>query len=175
MPDIVSPEVRSRMMSGIRGKDTEPELRVRRFLHSRGFRYRLHDRRLPGRPDIVLPRYRTVVFVHGCFWHQHPGCRLAARPATRGEFWAQKLNGNTIRDCRQQDALKEAGWQVEVVWECESRNRLEQLVGKLQAASGVVSSGQRQGLIRQGFSRHSLLDRVDAQQRPVGDRELRFG
>src|SRR4051812_25257862 len=133
MPDIVSPAVRSRMMSGIRGKDTEPELRVRRFLHARGFRYKVHDRRLAGRPDIVLPKYRTIVFVHGCFWHQHPGCRLAARPGTRREFWSEKLNGNTTRDLWQQDALREAGWQVEVVWECEGTERLEQLVNLLHA------------------------------------------
>jgi DNA mismatch endonuclease (patch repair protein) len=121
------------MMSGIRGKDTEPERRVRRFLHSRGFRYRLHDRRLPGRPDIVLPKYRTVVFVHGCFWHQHPGCRLAARPDTRRGFWAAKLDGNAIRDRRQQAALGAAAWHVEVVWECEGMTRLERLVDELRA------------------------------------------
>lgn len=133
MPDIVSPATRSRMMREIRGKDTKPELRVRRFLHARGFRYRLHDRRLPGRPDLTLPKLRTVVFVHGCFWHQHSGCRFAARPATRVAFWAAKLSANTERDMRQRDLLTAAGWRVEVVWECEGQDRLEGLASVLSA------------------------------------------
>ena len=120
MPDIVSREVRSRMMSGIRGKNTQPEMRVRRFLHSRGFRYRLHVRELPGHPDIVLPRYRTVVFVHGCFWHQHPGCKYAAKPDTNSTFWAAKLSRNQERDEAQIAELKNHGWVVVVVWECET-------------------------------------------------------
>lgn len=119
MPDIVDRATRSRMMSGIRGKDTKPELEVRRFLHRLGFRYRLHDKRLPGRPDVVLPRYRTVVFVHGCFWHQHRGCKLATTPGTNAAFWQNKLQGNVTRDQRQQSALTELGWRSLTVWECE--------------------------------------------------------
>jgi DNA mismatch endonuclease, patch repair protein len=133
LPDIVSPAVRSRMMSGIRGRDTRPELRVRRFLHARGYRYRLHDPRLPGRPDVVLPRFRTVVFVHGCFWHQHSGCHLATSPDTNADFWSAKLTANAERDLRQQDVLRKAGWRVEVVWECQGQDRLERLASLLSA------------------------------------------
>jgi DNA mismatch endonuclease (patch repair protein) len=110
------------MMSAIKGKDTKPELSVRRFLHRSGLRFRLHDRRLPGRPDIVLPRYRAVVEVQGCYWHQHPGCRFAYMPTSNTEFWQQKLNGNAERDQRNQQALKALGWRVFVVWECEVSN-----------------------------------------------------
>ena len=137
MPDIVSREIRSRMMSGIRGTNTQPELRVRRFLHSHGFRYRLHDRTLPGQPDIVLPRYRTVVFVHGCFWHQHPGCRFATRPDTNADFWRAKLAGNVARDRRQGEVLMRRGWRVEVVWECEDIRRWELLARDLQERQWV--------------------------------------
>lgn len=119
MPDIVSPETRSRMMSGIRGRNTKPELAVRRYLHARGFRYRLHVRELPGKPDIVLPRYRTAVFVHGCFWHRHEGCRFAYTPKSRQQFWLAKLEGNAVRDERAAQRLRDLGWRVEVVWECE--------------------------------------------------------
>jgi len=143
MPDVVSPEVRSRMMSGIRGKDTQPELRVRSYLHRRGFRYRLHDTRLPGRPDLVLPRYRTVVFVHGCFWHQHPGCRFAAQPDTNAPFWRAKLTRNVERDRRQVEQLRDLGWHVEVVWECEDEQRLSRLVDTLRRAhEGADTSGR---------------------------------
>lgn len=120
MPDVVDPQTRSRMMAGIRGKDTKPEMTVRRYLHARGFRYRLHDKRLPGRPDLVFPRYRTVLFVHGCFWHQHPGCRYATTPATNAEFWQHKLSANLHRDTRQAEALVVSGWRVLTVWECET-------------------------------------------------------
>jgi DNA mismatch endonuclease (patch repair protein) len=120
MPDIVSPEVRSLMMSGIRGKDTGPELIVRRFLHSRGFRYRLHAKDLPGRPDVVLPKYRTAIFVHGCFWHRHQNCRFAYSPKSRQEFWEAKLEGNARRDERNQERLAAIGWSVAVVWECQT-------------------------------------------------------
>lgn len=109
-------------MSGIRGTNTKPELVVRRFLHRRGFRFVLHDRRLPGRPDIVLPRHHAVVDVRGCFWHRHPGCRLAAKPKSNSGFWEAKLNGNAERDARNTAALEEAGWRVFVIWECEAGN-----------------------------------------------------
>lgn len=117
MTDIVSAAVRSRMMSAIRGKDTAPELRVRRALHQRGFRYRLHAGKMPGRPDLVFPKWRAVIFVHGCFWHGH-GCHLFRLPATRSEWWRAKINGNRQRDARSIAALHDAGWRVAVVWEC---------------------------------------------------------
>lgn len=129
MADVVSKAVRSRMMSGIRGKDTKPEVEVRQFLHGRGLRFRLHDRTLPGRPDIVLPRWRTVVQVHGCFWHQHKGCRFAYMPANNASFWREKLMGNVDRDRRSAAALRTLGWRVLHIWECQTRNerRLAQL------------------------------------------------
>lgn len=120
MTDIVNKATRSRMMSGIRGKDTKPEMIVRRFLHHAGFRYRLHMKDLPGKPDIVLPKYRTVIFVHGCFWHRHPGCPLAATPKSNEKFWRDKLDGNVERDQRNVSALEDVGWRVFVVWECET-------------------------------------------------------
>lgn len=141
MPDIVSPEIRSRMMRGIRNRDTGPEMIVRRYLHSRGFRYRLHVGDLPGRPDIVLPRYHAVVLVHGCFWHRHHGCRFAYRPKSRVEFWAAKLDANAARDRRDLERLVELGWAVFVVWECETGiDRLDGLVRWIRASA--VAPGQ---------------------------------
>ena len=119
MPDVHSPATRSYNMSRIKGKDTKPELLVRQYLHAQGMRYRLHDRKLPGKPDIVLPKYKTVVFVHGCFWHRHEGCRYFVVPKTRTEFWMDKIGRNVINDERQQAELTLAGWKVLTVWECE--------------------------------------------------------
>lgn len=109
---------RSRMMSSIRGKNTLPERTLRTILFSRGFRYRLHVRKLPGSPDIVFPKYRALVFVHGCFWHRHDGCRYTTTPRTNGNFWRQKFQGNIERDRRHMDALKALDWRVAIVWEC---------------------------------------------------------
>ena len=106
-------------MSRIRGRDTVPERRVRSLLHRLGFRFSLRRKDLPGKPDIVLPARHAVVFVHGCFWHQHEGCRNASMPNTRRSFWEAKLKGNVVRDGRSRDALKALGWQVMTVWECE--------------------------------------------------------
>lgn len=108
-------------MSGIRGKNTKPEWLVRRALHARGFRYRLHVRSLAGHPDLVLPRYRAVVFVHGCFWHGHEGCKYFRLPATRKEFWEGKISRNRNNDYRNRASLLEAGWRVATVWECALR------------------------------------------------------
>ena len=125
MTDVVSPATRSRMMAGIRGKDTKPELRLRKALFARGFRYRLHDKSLPGKPDIVLRKHNTVIQVHGCFWHRHEGCRYATIPATRPEFWKKKFADNVARDRRNDVRLRELGWTVVTVWECEIRDDLE--------------------------------------------------
>ena len=111
-------------MSGIRGKDTSPELQVRRYLHAAGFRFRLHAKDLPGRPDLVLPKYNAVIQVHGCFWHQHPGCDLAVMPATRPDFWREKLEGNRDRDVRNKAKLEDMGWRVFELWECEIDDNL---------------------------------------------------
>lgn len=118
--DIVDKPTRSRMMGTIRGRNTAPELLVRRFLHKRGFRYSLHVGRLPGRPDIVLPRYGVVVLVHGCFWHRHKGCRYAYTPRTNRVFWESKFAGNVARDARNLRALRSLGWRVYTVWECKA-------------------------------------------------------
>lgn len=105
-------------MSGIRGKNTKPELAVRSYLHACGYRFRLHRKDLPGQPDLVLPKYRLVIFVHGCFWHRHSGCYYATSPATRKEFWQEKLQKNVERDARQIEQLHELGWRVLTLWEC---------------------------------------------------------
>ncbi|EIU4785286.1 MULTISPECIES: very short patch repair endonuclease [Pseudomonadaceae] len=116
--DIVSKEVRSRMMAGIRGSNTSPEMKVRRLLHRHGFRYRLHQKDLPGKPDLVLSRYRVCIFVHGCFWHRHPGCRYATSPKTRLDFWQRKFDQNVARDTRNKAVLLASGWRVIQLWEC---------------------------------------------------------
>lgn len=121
--DVVSSVKRSEMMSGIRGRNTRPELQVRAYLHARGLRFRLHRKDLPGRPDVVLPKYRVAVFVHGCFWHRHPGCKFTTEPATREDFWRQKFAANVSRDLRNQEALLQAGWRVLVIWECGLRSK----------------------------------------------------
>lgn len=120
MTDIVSPEKRSQMMSGIRGKNTRPEMIVRRALHARGFRYRIHVNDLPGKPDLVFRRYKSVLFVHGCFWHGHD-CHLFKMPRTRTEFWQGKIQRNRENDAKVKDDLALLGWRVLEVWECDLR------------------------------------------------------
>ncbi|WP_081467157.1 very short patch repair endonuclease [Burkholderia ambifaria] len=117
---MVVSAARSQQMSLIRSRDTKPELRVRKYLHAAGLRYRLHARELPGTPDLVFPCRRAVVFVHGCFWHKHPGCRAARLPKSRLAFWGPKLDSNAARDQVVQEQLQELGWSVFVIWECES-------------------------------------------------------
>ncbi len=119
MPDLFSPTRRSRLMARISGRDTKPEWVLRSALHRLGFRYRLGGAGLRGRPDLVLPRYRTVIFVHGCFWHRHPGCKRATQPKTNAAFWQAKLDRNVQRDADNACALAAAGWAVITVWECE--------------------------------------------------------
>lgn len=121
MADRLSPTQRSRNMAGIRGKDTIPERTLRSRLHRSGLRFRLHCRSLPGRPDLVFAKYRAAVFVHGCFWHRHPGCAFAYQPKSRKKFWQNKFDANVMRDRRQIEGLLGAGWRVIVVWECALR------------------------------------------------------
>jgi len=132
--DTLSPLERSARMARVRGRDSKPEMLVRRHLHAMGFRYRLHDRRLPGSPDLVFRRLGKVIFVHGCFWHRHPDpdCKLARMPKSRLDFWGPKLQGNRERDLRHHAELEALGWQFFVVWECQMRDR-EQLENDLRA------------------------------------------
>lgn len=134
MTDIVDSQTRSRMMAGIRGKDTKPELILRRSLHALGFRYRLHVKGISGKPDLVLPKYRAVIFVHGCFWHRHPDCRYASTPSTRPEFWASKFAANVARDNAVRSNLLLDGWRVATIWECAMRSK-----AGAESAGGVVS------------------------------------
>lgn len=119
MADVHTPEQRSRNMSAIRSKNTKPEEIVRKYLFSQGFRYRKNDLRLPGKPDIVLPKYKTVVFVNGCFWHAHEGCKYFVWPKNNSEFWKEKISGNIERDKRNNIELQNNGWHVITIWECE--------------------------------------------------------
>ena len=127
MVDVVDKATRSRMMSGIQGKNTKPELLVRKYLHGQGLRFRLHVRYLPGKPDLVFPKHKAVVFVHGCFWHHHAGCKYATMPSTKVNFWANKLSENVARDQYQTAALEGLGWRIFIVWECELRNGQKRL------------------------------------------------
>jgi DNA mismatch endonuclease (patch repair protein) len=120
--DTLSPEERSKRMALIKSKNTRPELAVRRFLHARGYRYRLHGLGLPGKPDLVFPSRRKIIFVHGCFWHRHGNCSLARMPKSRLEFWGAKLEANRLRDLDKVASLERAGWRVLVVWECEVKH-----------------------------------------------------
>ena len=122
MADFVSPELRSKIMRGVKQKDTKPEIRVRRMLHALGYRFRLHRRDLPGRPDIVLPKYNTVIQVHGCFWHQHTGCAEGRRPTSNTEYWSAKLDRNVERDIENKSKLESLGWVVQTIWECETKD-----------------------------------------------------
>lgn len=132
MVDKVSKEVRSYNMSRIRSKDTKPEILVRSYLFSRGLRFRKNDKRYPGSPDIVLPKYKTTVFVHGCFWHLHDGCKYAVMPKSNVEFWKNKLYRNKERDKHNEKELEEMGWNVIIVWECElKKDRYEQTLENL--------------------------------------------
>ena len=119
-------------MSRIRSTNTKPEMLVRKFLHAQGFRYKLHDKTLPGKPDLVLPKYKTAIFIHGCFWHGHNSCKYYVVPKTRTEWWLQKINGNIINDGRAIDALKKDGWKVITVWECDLKpDKLENTLHSL--------------------------------------------
>ena len=132
MADVHEPEVRSYNMSQIKGKDTKPEIMVRRFLHTNGFRYRLHDSKLPGKPDIVLNKYNTIVFIHGCFWHGHKECKYFVIPKTRTQWWLDKINGNKKKDRENITELQKFGWNIIIIWECELKpEKREQTLKKL--------------------------------------------
>ncbi|MEP6676562.1 MAG: DNA mismatch endonuclease Vsr [Ferruginibacter sp.] len=132
MADVHTKEQRSYNMSQIKGKNTKPEILVRKFLHANGFRYKLHDKTLPGKPDIVLPKYKIVIFVHGCFWHGHAGCRYYVIPKTRTEWWLDKINKNRANDVKAKKGLKKEGWKIAEVWECDlKKEKLENTLGKL--------------------------------------------
>lgn len=144
--DIVSAEQRSALMSRIRGKDTKPELTVRRLAHALGYRFRLHRRDLPGAPDLVFPKRKKVIFVHGCFWHQHPGCRFAYRPKSNQAFWRRKFESNAERDARVLEQLRDSGWSSLVIWECETAD-LQALISKIKShldvEAGMRSTNDR--------------------------------
>ncbi len=119
MADVHSKEIRSFNMSRIRSKDTKPEMLVRKFLFAHGFRYKLHDKKLPGKPDIVLPKYKTIIFVHGCFWHGHKNCKYFVVPKTKTDWWLNKINSNIANDVKAIKALKKDGWKILMIWECD--------------------------------------------------------
>ncbi|WP_102408517.1 very short patch repair endonuclease [Parabacteroides bouchesdurhonensis] len=134
MADVHSKEIRSYNMSRIRGKNTKPEILIRKSLFSKGFRYNLHSKNLPGKPDIVLPKYKTVIFVHGCFWHGHEGCQYYVIPKTRTEFWLNKINTNIQNDMKNLISLKNMGWNVITIWECETKkkNNIKVLIDQIE-------------------------------------------
>ncbi len=138
MADTLSPEERSRLMARIRSRDTKPEMYVRKAVWRAGFRYRLHSRTLPGKPDLALAQYKVAVFVHGCFWHQH-GCTKTSRPSSNREFWDRKLDGNVVRDARNRAALQALGWTVLIVWECGLEEGTADVLGVLKRLRAMRS------------------------------------
>ena len=154
MTDRLSKTERSALMARIRSKDTRPELIVRSCIHRLGYRFRLHRRDLPGSPDIVLPRLRSVVFVHGCFWHRHAGCRFAYEPKSRCDFWSMKFRDNIARDRRNASRLRRLGWRVIIIWECQTRDqerlatRLAKLLGGSEPRPHVTGAMTRPREVR---------------------------
>lgn len=126
MSDVHTPEVRSYNMSCIRGKNTKPEIIVRKFLHGKGYRFRLHTRELPGKPDIVLPKYKTVIFIHGCFWHGHKNCKYFVIPKTRTDWWLTKIEKNKVNDMTNSFRLKKLGWKVITIFECKLKKKIRE-------------------------------------------------
>lgn len=146
--DTVDRKTRSRIMASVGQRDTGPEMCLRRILHRHGLRYRLHDRSLPGSPDLVFPRFQSVVFVHGCFWHVHEGCKFATKPSSRKTFWKEKFDANRKRDRRNYDTLVASGWRVLVVWECAIKGQKEDELDKLgKAVVRWLKSDNRYGEI----------------------------
>ena len=147
MSDSLSPEKRSWNMSQIRGQDTKIEILVRRFLFSKGFRFRKNDKRYPGKPDVVLPKYKTVIFINGCFWHRHEGCKDATVPKTRTDFWISKLNKNVENDRKNRETLVTMGWRVITLWECELESQfelcMERTINQILEETGLNEKGLR--------------------------------
>jgi DNA mismatch endonuclease, patch repair protein len=143
MADVHSKETRSYNMSRIKGKNTKPEMLVRQFLHANGFRYRLHVKDLPGKPDIVLPKYKTIIFIQGCFWHGHDQCGYYVVPKTKTEWWLEKINGNRTKDKLNIDKLKYTGWEVIEVWECELKPKIRESTFRALAETLYERKGQQ--------------------------------
>ncbi|WP_019991390.1 very short patch repair endonuclease [Rudanella lutea] len=141
MADVQTPEQRSFNMSRVKSKDTKPELMVRKFLHAHGFRYRLHDKKLPGKPDIVLPKYKTVIFVHGCFYHGHEGCRYFVVPKTRTEWWLDKINSNKSRDKHNSQSIRDLGWNIISIYECrlKAKTKDQTLLDLLEFLNSLIN------------------------------------
>ena len=142
MVDALTPAGRSERMSRIRSQDTKPELALRKALHRFGFRFRLHDRHLPGKQDIVLPKNRTVIFVHGCFWHRHKGCKIATTPKSNTKFWIEKFDRNVARDARNSSELAIEGWRVIIAWECDLSSPAKVLAKATELAEEIRQSWQ---------------------------------
>ncbi len=142
--DVVNKQTRSKMMSNIKSKNTKPELTIRSLLHQKGFRFRIHDKNLPGKPDIVLKKYNAVIFIHGCYWHRHENCKLASTPRQNVEFWNKKFSDNMRRDSEVFYQLKLLGWRTAVIWECSIRDKknlpdyVDRLVSWLQSDSEYI-------------------------------------
>ena len=179
MPDKLTPEQRRKCMSSIRCKDTKPEILVRKGLHARGFRFRLQERKLPGRPDMTLPRYGVAVMVNGCFWHGHQGCRYATRPKSNTEFWTEKIARNRHRDQVTEAHLEALGWKVITVWECELRGagaaeaRLDALAQEIRRAGAEreqARSRRREGRMARRLERERMQQRQAMLQAELNDR-----
>lgn len=148
MVDVVSKAKRSKMMAGIKGKDTKPEILLRKELYARGFRYRLHDKGIKGKPDIVLRKYNALVFVHGCFWHGHENCKLFRLPKSRVKFWEEKIGCNMARDKKRIRGLLEEGWRVPIVWECAVKGKRDKMPLAVDIVEGWLLSGDNEETIR---------------------------
>lgn len=142
MVDIVDPLTRSRMMAGIKGKNTKPELLIRSLLHQMGFRFRIHVKDLPGKPDIVLPKYKVIIFIHGCFWHGHEKCSLFRLPATRTEFWENKIMKNKANDAKAIESLSSQGWRICIVWECSVRGAKKDIPNVANTIANWIKSSE---------------------------------
>ena len=180
MSDILTPTQRHSCMSKIRGKDTKPEIRVRKGLHRRGFRFRLQDRRLPGRPDITLPKYGVAIMVNGCFWHGHKGCRYATKPRTNPEFWETKIERNRHRDEVTTAHLEALGWTVITVWECELRGkaaaeaRIEALAEDIRKAGEMKLQQKRTRHISRTAAKKEREEMLQRQARLEEEIKRRF-
>nr|WP_276325698.1 DNA mismatch endonuclease Vsr [Mesorhizobium ciceri] len=156
----LSSSSRSLMMSKVRSRDTVPEIRVRKLAHELGFRFRVHRRDLPGTPDLVFPRYKIAIFVHGCFWHRHPGCDRTSTPSTNIDFWLAKFERNQLRDAQAITSLESMGWQVHVIWECDTRteSRLRDILSAV-LATGAILTSKKSNLHRNASSRPERLSK----------------